>query len=63
MHGTDQGVKRRCTSGTPETFAYLIENGYTSDVVRETLNVKGMLKEYNVVHTTQEDFQLPPSDR
>ena len=27
------------------------------------LNAKRMLEEDNVVHTTQEDFQLPPSDR
>ena len=38
LHGTDQGVKRRCTSRPPETFADLIECGYTSDEVRETLN-------------------------
>ena len=64
LHGTDQGVKCRCTSRPPETFVYLlIECGYTSDEVRETLNAKGMLKEDNVVHTTQEDFQLPSSDR
>ena len=56
LHGIDQGVKRRCTSRPPETFVELIECGYTSDEVRETLNVKGMLKEDNVVHTTQEDF-------
>ena len=24
LHGTDQGVKRRCTSRPPKTFAYLI---------------------------------------
>ena len=47
----------------PKTFADLIECGYTSDDVRETLNAEGMLKEDNVVQTTQEDFQLPPSDR
>ena len=62
LHGTHQGVKRRCTSRPPETFADLIECGYTSDEVRETLNAKGMLEEDNVVQTTQEDFQLPPSD-
>ena len=63
LHGTDQGVKCRCTSRPPETFVDLIECGYTRDEVRETLNVKRMLEEDNVVHTTQEDFQLPPSDR
>ena len=49
LHGTDQGVKSRCTSRTPETFAYLIGCGYTSDKVRETLNVERMLEEDNVV--------------
>ena len=63
LHGTDQGVKHRCTSRPPETFADLIECGYTSDEVRETLNGEGMLEEYNVVQTTQEDFQMPPSNR
>ena len=63
LHGTDQVVKCRCTSRPPETFADLIECGYTSDEVRETLNAKCMLEEYNVVQTTQEDFQLPLSDR
>ena len=52
LHGTDQGVKRRCTSRPPETFANLIECGYISDEVRETLNAKGMLEEDNVVQTT-----------
>ena len=63
LHGTDQGVKCRCTSRPPETFADLIECGYTSDEARETLNDEGMLEEDNVVQTTQEDFQLPSSDR
>ena len=49
LHGTDQGVKSRCTSRPPETFADLIECGYKSDEVRETLNAKGILKEDNVV--------------
>ena len=49
LHGTDQGVKCRCTSRPLETFADLIECGYTSDEVRETLNSKGMLEEENVV--------------
>ena len=62
VHGIDQGVKRRCTSRPPKTFADLIECGYTSDKFRETLNVERMLEEDNVVHTTQEDFQLPPSN-
>ena len=53
LHGTDQGVKCRCTSRPPETFADLIECGYTSDKVRETLNAEGMLEEDNVVQTTQ----------
>ena len=44
------------TSRPPETFADLIECGYTSDEVRDTLNVECMLKEDNVVQTTQEDF-------
>ena len=57
LHGTDQGVKRRCTSRPPESFKDLIECGYTSDKVRETLNAEGMLEEDNVVQTTQEDFQ------
>ena len=61
LHGTDQGVKHRCTSRPPKTFADLIKCG-SSDEVRETLNAKGMLKEDNVVYTTQEDFQLPPLD-
>ena len=39
LHGTDQGVKRRCTSRPPKTFADLIQCGYRSDKVRETLNV------------------------
>ena len=34
LHGSDQGVKCRCTSRPPETFADLIERGYTSDEVR-----------------------------
>ena len=63
LHGIDKGVKGRCTSRPPKTFVYLIECGYTSDKVRETLNAKGMLEEDNVVRTTQEDFQLPPSNR
>ena len=63
LHGIDQGVKCRCTSRPPETFADLIECGYTSDEVREMLNVERMLEEDNVFQTTQEDFQLPPSDR
>ena len=63
LHGTDQGVKHRCTSRPPKTFADLIECGYTSDEVRETLNAEGMLKEYIVFQTTQEDLQLPPSNR
>ena len=62
LHGTDQGVKRRCTSRSLETFVDLIECGYTSDKVRETLNDEGMLEEENVVQTTQENFQLPLSD-
>ena len=62
LDGTDQGVKCRCTSRPPETFADLIECGYTSDKVRETLNAEGMLEEDNVVQTTQEYFQLPPSN-
>ena len=62
LHGTDQGVKRRCTSRPPKTFADLIECGYTSDKVRDSLNADHMLEEYNVVQNTQEDFQLPPSD-
>ena len=49
LHGTDQGVKCRCTSRPLETFADLIECGYTSDEVRETLNAEGMLKEDNGV--------------
>ena len=61
LHGTDR-VKRRCTSRPPEIFAYLIECGYTSDEVRETLNSEGRLEEDNVGQTTQEDFQLPQSD-
>ena len=56
LHGTDQGLKCRCTSRPPETFVDLIECGYTSDEVRETLNAEGMLEEDNVVQTTQEDF-------
>ena len=56
LHGTDQGLKHRCTSRPPKTFADLIDCGYTSDEVRETLNAKCMLEEDNVVHTTQEDF-------
>ena len=52
LHGTDQGVKRRCTSRPPETFADLIGCGYTSDEVREMLNVKRILEEDNVVQTT-----------
>ena len=52
LHGTNQGVKHRCTSRPPKTFADLIECGYTSDEVRETLNVECMLKEDNVVQTT-----------
>ena len=44
LHGTDQGVKCRCTSRPPETFADLIECGYTSDEVRETLNAEHMLE-------------------
>ena len=63
LHGTDQGVKHRCTSRPLETFAYLIECGYTSDEVRETLNAERMLEEDNVVQTTQEDFQFPLSNR
>ena len=63
LHGTDQGVKHRRTSRPPKTFADLIECGYTSDEARETLNAEGMLKEDNVVQTTEEDLQLPPSDR
>ena len=63
LNGTDQGVKCRCTSRPPKTFVDLIECGYTSDEFRETLNAEGMLEEDNVVQTTQEDFQLPPSDR
>ena len=63
LHCTDQGVKCRCTSRPPKTFVDLIECVYTSDEVRETLNAEGMLKEDNVVQTTQEDFQLPPSAR
>ena len=63
LHGTDQGVKHRCTSRPPKTFVDLIECGYTSDKVRETLNAEHMLEEDNVVQTTQEDFQLPPSNR
>ena len=63
LHGTYQGVKCRCTSRAPKTFADIIESGYTSDEVRETLNAEGMLEEDNVVQTTQEYFQLPPSDR
>ena len=62
LHGTDQGVKHRCTSRPPETFVDLIGCGYTSDKVRETLNAERMLEKDNVVQTTQEDFQLPPSD-
>ena len=62
LHGTDQGVKCRCTSRPPETFANLVRCGYTSDEVRETLNAECMLKEDNVVQNTQEDFQLPPSN-
>ena len=61
-HGTDQGVKCRWTSRPPETFADLLGCGYISDEVRESLNVDRMVEEDNVVHTTQEDFQLPPSD-
>ena len=45
LHGSNQGVKCRCTSRPPETFADLIECGYTSDEVRETLNVENMLEE------------------
>ena len=56
LHGTDQGVKRRCTSRLPETFADLIGCGYKSDEVRETLNSECMLEEDSVVQTTQEDF-------
>ena len=61
LHGSDQRVKIRCTSRPPKTFAYLIECGYTSDEVRETLNAECMLEEDNVVQTTQNVFQLPPS--
>ena len=63
IHGTDQGVKCRCTSRPLETFAYLIGCGYTSDRFRETLNADHMLEKYNVVQTTHDHFQLPPSDR
>ena len=63
LHGTDQGVKHTCTSRPPETFADLIECAYTSDEVRDTLNVEDMLEEDNVVQTTQVDFQLPPCNR
>ena len=63
LHGTDQGVKCRCTSRPPKTFVDLIECAYTSDEVRETLNAEGMLEEDSVVKTTQEDFQFPPFDR
>ena len=59
-HGTDQGVKLRCTSRPPKTFSYLLGCGYTSDQVRESLNGNHMLEEDNVVQTAQEDFQLPP---
>ena len=34
-HGTDQGVKRRCTSRPPKTFADLIRCGYKSEEVRD----------------------------
>ena len=51
-HGYDQGVKCRCTSRPLKTFAYLFENGYTSDEVREMLNADLMIEEDNVVHTT-----------
>ena len=40
LHATDQGVKPRCTSRPPKTFTHLIECGYTSDEVRETLKPK-----------------------
>ena len=63
LHGTDQGVKHRCTSRPPETFVDLIECGYTSDEAREMLNVKRMLEEDNVVQTTQDNFQFPLSYR
>ena len=52
-----------CISRPPETFAYLIECGYTSDEVREMLNAEHMLEEDSVVQTIEEDFQLPSSDR
>ena len=49
LHGTDQGVKRRCTSRPPETFVDLIGCGYTSDELIYSLNSNRMLEEYNVV--------------
>ena len=48
-HGTNQGVRRRCTSRPPEKFAYLFECLYVSDEVREILNAEHMLEEDNVV--------------
>ena len=56
LHSTDQGVKCRCTSRPPKTFADLLGCGSTSDEVRESLNAEHMLEEDNVVHTTHEDF-------
>ena len=57
-HGTDQVVKRRCTSRRPESFPDLLGCGYTSDKDREYLHGDCMLEEDNVhvVETTHEYF-------